>query len=279
MRFSLILCTVNREREVKAFLASLTEQTYKDFEVIIVDQNSDNRLKNLLNSFESINIRHIYSGKGLSKARNRGLKEAKGEILAFPDDDCTYPPKLVENMNTFFKTEGYDIVLGKTIDKKTQKIVAGKNVTQSQPLKPSLILGSSTTLFIRNRCYIVFDEMFGLGAVFNAEEENELVFRLLKMGCKGFYAPDINYVYHPASDLDYTDFIRAKKRAVGLGAFIAKHLFSKEGFLYFIKYNLFRPSSAAVIYALQMDFVKSKYYFNRWIGIWLGFLKFFESRE
>ncbi len=274
MKFSLILATVNRDKEVKEFLTSLSQQIYTNFEVIIVDQNSDNRILEILPNFKNFDIKYIKSEKGLSKARNRGLKEACGDIVCFPDDDCLYPKELLENINAFFKEHNYDILMGKTIDKETGKVVAGKNITKAQILKPSFILGSSTTLFIKRDENIIFDEHFGIGAVFNAEEENDLLFRLLKKGYSGYYAPNINYVYHPPSDLDYTNTVRAKQRAIGLGAFIAKHISTREGVTYFIKYNLLRPLVATILYALRLNFIESKYYFNRWNGIWIGFFKY-----
>ena len=277
MKFSLILCTLNRTREVDSFLKSLQQQTYKNFEVVIVDQNKDRRVYEIIQKYKNkLNIKYIHNKQtGLSNSRNLGLEYANSEIVAFPDDDCTYPPELLQSVFNFFKKNNYDILLGKTIEKETKKIVAGKNITKPQVLKPSLILGSSTTLFLRNKNEIVFDELFGLGSEFNSEEENELIFRLLKQGFQGYYEPDINYVYHPASDLDYRNYERAKKRAMGLGAFIAKHVNTKEAKIYFIKYNLIRPLSGSILALLKLNFMKSKFYFYRFIGIWEGFLKYY----
>ncbi len=279
MKFSLILATVNRDKEVKEFLTSLSQQIYTNFEVIIVDQNDDNRILKILPAFKNLDIKYVKSEIGLSKARNRGLNKACGDIVGFPDDDCLYPKELLENINVFFKEHNYDILMGKTIDKETGKVVAGKNITKAQILKPSFILGSSTTLFIKRDENIIFDEYFGIGAVFNAEEENDLLFRLLKKDYSGYYAPNINYVYHPPSDLDYTNTARAKQRSIGLGAFIAKYIYTREGVTYFIKYNLLRPLVATILYALRLDFIKSKYYFIRWNAIWIGFFKYMRLKN
>jgi len=278
MKFSLILCTLNRDEEVKELLISLSNQVYKNFEVIIVDQNKDQRITNILVDFSFLDIHYLQFKKGLSRSRNFGLKHAKGEIVCFPDDDCIYPKNLLENINNFFLNSKYDILMGKTIDRITSKIVAGKNISKSQELFKSNILGSSTTLFIRNNnCNIIFDEDFGLGGKFNAEEENDLVFRLLNSGLKAYYNPDINYVYHPPSDLNYSDFERAEERAIGLGAFIAKHLNTIDGLKYFFKYNLGRPFLAIILYTFQCNCIKLKFYSYRWKGIWIGFYKYLRS--
>ena len=118
-----------------------------------------------------------------------------------------------------------------------------------------------------------------MGSKFNAEEENDLLFRLLKKGIKGYYNPDINYVYHPPSDLDYTDLKRAKNRAIGLGAFICKHILSFEGIKYFIKYNLIRPLFGTVLYIIRLDPIKSRFYFTRFVGIWTGFFEYFKVKN
>lgn len=279
MKFSLILCTVNREKEVIDFLDSLVEQIYKNFEVIVVDQNYDNRVKNIIEKYTCLNIIYLKSDLGLSKARNIGLKRAIGDIVCFPDDDCTYPFVLLENVKNFFEKNVYHILMGKTVDFKTGKIVAGSNRLIEQELTTFYTLGSSTTLFIKNNHQIIFDERFGLGSIYASEEENELIFRLLKNGYKGYYNPNINYVYHPPSDLDYKDTKRVKVRSIGLGAFIAKHLFSIEGLLYFLKYNIFRTLLGSLLFFIKLDFVKSKFYFIKLVVILKCFFKYFMNKN
>ena len=149
MNFSLILCTVNRTKEVKEFLASLINQSYKNFEVVVVDQNKDDRILKIIEIFPTLTIKYLTSEIGLSKARNIGLKNTIGDIVCFPDDDCTYPNKLLENVKDFFENFDYNILMGKTIDKITKEIVAGKLNYKSTILNPNNILGSYTTLFIR----------------------------------------------------------------------------------------------------------------------------------
>jgi glycosyltransferase involved in cell wall biosynthesis len=91
--FSLIIATLNRVEHNICLLTSLKEQTFKDFEVIIVDQNSHDNLKdglmNDLQDFDSIYL-HVKKDMGLSAARNYGLNHASGQVVAFPDDDCWY---------------------------------------------------------------------------------------------------------------------------------------------------------------------------------------------
>ena len=97
MRFSLILATVGRTEELERFLDSLLVQTHRDFEVVVVDQNKDERLLSVLEPYtEKLRLEHLRPGsRGASRARNEGLERASGELFAFPDDDCWYPPDLL----------------------------------------------------------------------------------------------------------------------------------------------------------------------------------------
>ena len=91
MKFSLILATLNRTGEVDYLLKTLDRQTYRNFELIVVDQNADDRLVPLLAPYQAnFPILHLQSAKGLSRARNVALEHVSGDIVAFPDDDCAY---------------------------------------------------------------------------------------------------------------------------------------------------------------------------------------------
>ena len=100
MKFSLILATLNRPEFVKECLNSLDKQSFKDFEVIVIDQSDDNKTRDIImeNNF-SINLKYEkVKIKGLSKARNVGLSIAKGEYIALVDDDARYKEDYLEIM-------------------------------------------------------------------------------------------------------------------------------------------------------------------------------------
>jgi len=275
MKISLILCTVDRVLEIEFFLDSLIKQTYKNFELIVVDQNKDDQIKKIIKKYSQIDIKYLYSQRGLSKSRNKGLEVVVGDIVCFPDDDCTYPAELLENVKFFFEFSDYDILMGKAIDRDSGQIVAGNTSQNEQKLSKYYTLGSSTTLFVKNIGNYRFDERFGLGGIFGSEEENDLVLRLLRARYKGYYSPNINYVYHPSSDIDYSNVKRIKERSIGLGSLIAKHIVTLEGACCFIKYNIIKPLVGSIIYFVKLDFTKSKFYFYKWLGIWKGFILFF----
>lgn len=283
IKISLILCTVNRKVEVIEFIKSLIKQNYKNFELIIVDQNSDNRIPKIVQQYDKlINILHVKSVIGLSKARNIGLGHASGSIVAFPDDDCTYTENLLDNVVSYFSNNAsVDFLLGKTIDPETNLISAGKVINNPGPIYCSKFGGSSTTLFINTKLektdYFLFDENFGIGAKFHAEEENDLIMRMLNSGKIGKYEPNELVVFHPNKDLNYADIQRAKDRGFGFGALIAKHIFTKCGLIYFINYLILRMPISIIIAIIQFNWKKARYLFKKYLEIFRGFYNFYSS--
>ena len=100
-----MLCTYGRTNEVDNFLNSIYAQTKKPKEIIIVDQNEENVLHQILKKWsEKLPIIHKrVNFKGASRSRNFGAKQAASALIAFPDDDCLYPPSLIANIIRLFR--------------------------------------------------------------------------------------------------------------------------------------------------------------------------------
>ena len=106
MKVSIIIPTYNEEQNISACLDSLFRQTYKDFEVIVVDDgSSDNTLLEIRNSvakpkmecqFEICILHQAHRGAGA--ARNLGAKKAEGEILVFVDADMTFNINFINDL-------------------------------------------------------------------------------------------------------------------------------------------------------------------------------------
>lgn len=90
---SVIITTFNRQGLVQETIASVLAQSFTDFELIVVDDGSTDQTREALRSWmESGKITYIYQeNAGLGAARNRGLAVARGEYLAFLDDDDLWP--------------------------------------------------------------------------------------------------------------------------------------------------------------------------------------------
>ncbi|HTW94346.1 MAG TPA: glycosyltransferase family A protein, partial [Tepidisphaeraceae bacterium] len=99
MKFSLIVPTVDRVAELERLLTSLQRQTLRDFEVLVVDQNADDRVTTVIERCgKRLSIVHLRCQRGTSRARNLGIRRAAGTVMAFPDDDCWYPPDVLEEI-------------------------------------------------------------------------------------------------------------------------------------------------------------------------------------
>lgn len=101
---SVIIPTYNRANQIGNAIQSILNQTYLDFEIIVVDDNSLDNTKEIVMSLKDDRIRYIRHGenKGAPSARNTGIKAAKGEYIAFQDsDDEWLPTKLEKQMKAF----------------------------------------------------------------------------------------------------------------------------------------------------------------------------------
>jgi len=94
-KVSVIIPTYNCAKYICEAVDSVLAQTYNDFEIVVVDDGSTDDTKDILQRYNG-RIRYIYqSNKGVSAARNLGLREAKGKYIAFLDaDDIWLPEKL-----------------------------------------------------------------------------------------------------------------------------------------------------------------------------------------
>lgn len=94
---SIIIPTYNRSALLKQALLSCLEQTYQDFEIIVVDDGSTDDTKQVVESLGSSKIRYFFQENcGRSKARNRAISLAEGKYITFLDSDDEYLPNKLE---------------------------------------------------------------------------------------------------------------------------------------------------------------------------------------
>lgn len=115
---SVIICTYNRGESLVHALESLRLQSFKDFEVIIVDGGSNDTTDKVLEKFENKLQIHIFiiKEKELAKVRDLGWRKAKGEIVSWIDDDVVVSKDWAREMIKIFdKNENIGGVSGPTI--------------------------------------------------------------------------------------------------------------------------------------------------------------------
>jgi len=258
MKFSLVLATIGRSTEVEAFLRSLDAQTYRHIQLIVVDQNRDDRVERLMSLYaKGFEVKHIRSAPGLSHARNVGLKYVNGDVVAFPDDDCWYAPTLLQQVrDELLRDAAIDGVTGRSVDENFaesgglfSKVGAMVDIYRvwSQAI--------SYTIFLkRHVCDAVaggFDETLGVGAntLFGSGEETDYLIRAIRSGKRLRYAPEIT-VFHPnkTAQIDVQMIGKAMKYGCGMGRVLAKHGYP----LHFRVKVLARPMLGCVLAALQL---------------------------
>lgn len=250
---SLVVATYGRCADVGRLLDSLAAQIDTAFEVLIVDQNPDDRLREPINRglAHGLRIRHLRMAQpSLSGARNLGIAQANGEIIGFPDDDCWYEPDTVAKVRAAFGP-ATDIqgVVGTWVE-----LLAGR---QSATPTGSLPYAdwrrfqgkgaSSITLFFRRQlCERLsgFDERFGVGKWYGAAEETDFILRALANGARLDYCPDV--IVHHTLPLTATASLLASCRAMrsrgrGTGGVYAKHRMSPWVILRGIAGQVIRP--------------------------------------
>lgn len=223
---SLILCTYNRTTELDALFQSLAAQTMKAFEVIVVDQNPDDRISPYLRRAEDagLTITHLkYGTPNLSVARNIGIQAAIGEWVGFPDDDCWYEPDLLEQMQTSFSYKNPLTGCAACWEESNEPADLPVNITweRSSIFRDRMMV--SFMLFFNRKLFDEignFDSRLGVGQWFGAGEETDLVLRALHAGATLTFYPAAK-VHHPVKTL--TSLTEVRRRARGAGALYVKH--------------------------------------------------------
>ena len=235
MKVSLILATVGRTTEVGRCLRSLAAQTDTNFEVLLVDQNQDDRLLPFVQEAAALglNLTHLrMSVRSLSGARNLGLSKAQGDIVGLTDDDCWYEANAISAVNTAFRR-------APQLDGVVAQWAENAEANANKPSTEILSLeawrrfrggdASSIRLFFKRALLNRlggFDERFGVGQWFGAAEEIDLVIRALSNGACLAHCPQA-LVHHDilvntkVPLLTLTRNLRQRSR--GTGGIYAKH--------------------------------------------------------
>lgn len=164
---SVIVATYRREAPLERALNSLAEQTFSQFEIIVVDDNStpewNQKVNNIITSFQckypQIELCYIVNEKnrGSAQTRNIGIEEARGTYITFLDDDDIYLPEKINRQVNFMLRGNYDYSVtdldlynenDQLIDRRTRSNI--QETTQQALLEYHLkhhITGTDTMMF------------------------------------------------------------------------------------------------------------------------------------
>lgn len=175
-KVSVIIPTYNRSHHLRAAIASVLEQSFQDFEVIVVDDASTDATEDVVRSFCDSRVYYLRheANKKEAASRNTGLRAATGEYIAFLDDDDEWVPEklqlqieLMENRPPQFGGVYTGCV---TIDRESGSVVGGVTPEKRGNILDDMIVknwvGTPSTVLFRKECFSLvgsFDESIAFG--------------------------------------------------------------------------------------------------------------------
>ena len=120
---SIIICTYNREKYIRPLLESIAKNDYPttDYEIVLVDNNCTDNTHGVCEQFaaahKEVSFRYVIEPEqGLSAARNKGIKEAKGDIIIYVDDDALVDTDYIRQYAEHFATYPETMAAGGPIE-------------------------------------------------------------------------------------------------------------------------------------------------------------------
>jgi len=225
---TVLMPVYNGENYLREAIDSVLQQSFKDFELLIVNDGSTDKTEEILRSYTDARLRYInQANAGVSAALNTGLKEAKGKYIArFDADDICYPQRL-ELQYRFMETHPDYILIGSDADYMseegeflfTYKNTGYSNEEINERLKVYCPFVHSTVFYLKQ---VVLDcGSYNVNA--HSFEDYFLWIHLIKLGkvCN-FKEPLIKVRFNASSvtvddkDRD-TVFVQLKKKAIETG--------------------------------------------------------------
>ena len=204
---SVIIPTYNRAHILGRAIQSVLDQTYQDFEIIVVDDGSTDNTDEVINNFNDKRIIYHLCGKnrGVAAARNIGIKLSRAEYIAFQDsDDVWHLDKLEKTMKIIKKIENIDFIFscGRII--KDGEIIGytGNNSWINESPKKELLSKLFMSNFIPTQGAVVkkdkITQVGGFDESFPSASDHELWLRLISI-C------NFHFIGEPLYDIHFSE--------------------------------------------------------------------------
>ena len=199
MLISVVIPTVRSATLLDA-VSSIARQTHPDWELIVVGQGDDPALQRALASSSAIDTRVktvLLSKRGVSLARNAGIEQSSGSVVAFMDDDCEAREDWLETLSAIFESEPSVQLVGGTLLAPPPAQAGPSSCPHAEPAEilydpiasgmqaPLQFLILTANMAVRRSAIEAiagFDELLGPGAPFGAGEDPGFVLRLEAQG-------------------------------------------------------------------------------------------------
>lgn len=193
IKVSIIVPVYNAEGYIEKCLDSLIAQTLKEIEIIAIDDGStDNTSKLLMKYKDRIKIIH-QKNKGVASARNRGLKEAKGEYIAFVDSDDWVNEDMLKKLYQKAKSQNFDCVMCNFSYVDDEKIWDGTIMPSND-----IIDLSAKKKFLITMFPVIWNKIY--------KREKIVKFKFKD----GVWAEDVEYLYRILTNIDNIGVINDK---------------------------------------------------------------------
>lgn len=270
MSFAVAVPTVGRTIELATLLQSIDESTVRPAQIVVIDQNCDDRLVPIIAQFPALGVEHHQVRfNGLSAAKNYAARVVTADVIFTPDDDCRVFPDTFRTALEELAVTGADAVFGRCLDETGRDaIVAYRHdagwLSQRQMdgmfVEPAMAI---RTAMLRE---FPFDETLGAGMFHGAEEGSDLVFRLLVAEKRLYFQPNVIF-YHPRTVKDHASSAALRRvfsYRCGYGRLCSKHGF-------WTKYvrRLAIVTGAILVYAIG-DRRRARYYIAELAGLIAG---------
>lgn len=221
-KISVIIPTYNRSKFLSEAIASVQQQEYPDFEIIVVDDGSTDNTYSMLNNNDDNRIKIIFQeNSGRSSARNHGLQIAKGNLICFLDDDDLYlPGKLSKQAEYLIGHPMVDVVGSgfQYIDENGREIGIKEPWLDSQEMRVKDLLIScpliTSSVMIRKEALEKMDHWFDPNL--ELAEDKDFFVRLLYTGSKFEWIPMILSGYRIHLNNSQHDWVKYTKAKIQL---------------------------------------------------------------
>jgi glycosyltransferase involved in cell wall biosynthesis len=247
-QLTLIVCTRNRLPQLQAALGCILGLRCRvPWQLVVVDNGSTDgtwQWLQSLNSAANVRIEVVAeSAAGLSHARNAGLRQAVGAIVAFTDDDCYPTESFLDDVLEAFAHQGIGycggrVVLHDPADLPVSLVTSTiQRIFPANTFIPAGAISGANMAFSRALLDVVgpFDVGLGAGSPTRSAEDTDFLFRSSWCGFTGIYIPTLTVRHHhmrrSSADLSSID----TAYDMGRGAYYIKHLCKQQTRLLMLK--------------------------------------------
>lgn len=231
MLFSIIIPTYNRGDRIKLTINSVLSQSFKDFELIIIDDGSTDETERIIRSITDHRIRYYkIENSERGAARNVGINLARGSYITFLDSDDIYYPNHLEEAYGFIKKNNsafffqpYKIGKDYSI---SPKIISNKALKEKLIIQGNFL--ACLGIFVKSQ--ILKSNLFLQSRILSGSEDYELWLRLLSNGIKLHINPIVTseLIVHDGRGEKTVSFSRVKERKLFFIERVIEMNFSKN---------------------------------------------------